>query len=460
MPVLDWYVVRGTLLPFLDRSSVRQAAFGTVLAILVSYNAVLTLGFGFIGSPGNSVATGALLFTLPPLLFLLSFRGELHLRAADFFYAGYAGIALLSFLINDDAPTKEHLLLVATLSGYVACRPLVASDIQVARSAFERITAVIILVGAFVTAAELFRDGVPGKPMVFGFNAAGTYFTVALGLLIIALVTVDRPRPRRTIAISALVFLPTAIFAAAMVRFTFLALAGTLLVAIILTERGKRGHIAVVAIVIFFAILVGLGSRYSTTKMYAAYIVEQPIQASIATTPAQALPGFADPPSCSLTINTRNSIAIRRSLARDALYLTPAVGPFGTGLDSFLRFSCIQAHQVHISILQAAVELGWLGGSFFVALMGLAIHGLVPLARQSGAVRFILCSLVFCIFLSMAHGRISRDISLFAFLGCAVGISKSRIAFLSATEANDHSDPDRISDGPSDTKTPAIDAGR
>ena len=152
MPALEWYAVRGTLLPFLDRSTLRQAAFGAVLAILVSYNAILTLGFGFIGSPGNSIATGALLFTLLPLLFLLSFRGELHLRAADFFYAGYAGIALLSFLINGDTLTSEHLLLVATLSGYVACRPLVASDIQVTRSAFERITAVIILVGAFVTA--------------------------------------------------------------------------------------------------------------------------------------------------------------------------------------------------------------------------------------------------------------------------------------------------------------------
>ena len=183
MPVLDWYVVRGTLLPFLDRSSVRQAAFGTVLAMLVSYSAILTLGFGFIGSSGNSIATGALLFALLALLFLLSFRGELHPRAADLFYAGYAAVALLSFLIIADAPTREHLLLVATLSGYVACRSLVASDIQVARSAFERITAVIVLVGAFVTAVEIFRqwDGEPGKPMVFGFNAAGTYFMMALG---------------------------------------------------------------------------------------------------------------------------------------------------------------------------------------------------------------------------------------------------------------------------------------
>lgn len=438
MPVLDWYVVRGTLLPFLDRSSVRQAAFGTVLAMLVSYSAILTLGFGFIGSPGNSIATGALLFALLALLFLLSFRGELHPRAADLFYAGYAAVALLSFLIIADAPTREHLLLVATLSGYVACRSLVASDIQVARSAFERITAVIVLVGAFVTAAEIFRqwDGEPGKPMVFGFNAAGTYFMMALGFLVIALLTIDKPRPRRTAAISALIFIPTVIFAAAIVRHTFLALAGSMFVAIILTERGKRWHLVSVGLVIVLAIVVGQTARYNTSKLYASYILEQTPE--IRSGPSDTSEVAAGMPSCNLAVNTRNSIAIRKALARDAIYLIPTAGFVGRGLDSFLRFSCIKAHQVHISILQAAVEFGWLGGFFLVALMGLAIHGLVPLARTSGAIRFILCSLVFCILLSLAHGRISRDVSLFVFLGCAVGASRSRTASLLATEPNNH----------------------
>jgi hypothetical protein len=49
----------------------------------------------------------------------------------------------------------------------------------------------------------------------------------SLGFLVIALVTVDKPRPKRTAVISLLIFLPTAIFAAAMVRFTFIALAGS-----------------------------------------------------------------------------------------------------------------------------------------------------------------------------------------------------------------------------------------
>lgn len=436
MPALEWYALRGTLLPFLNRSTLRQAAFGAALAILVSYNAVLTLGFGFTGSPGNSIATGALLFTLPLLLFLLSFRGELHPRAADFFFAGYAGVALLSFLIDDHGPTKEHLLLVVTLSGYVACRPLIASDIPVARSAFERITAVIILIGAIETAAEIFRqwDGVPGKPMIFGFNAAGTYFMTSLGFLVLALVTIDQPRPRRTAAVSALIFIPATIFAAAMVRHAFLALAGSMLVAIILTERGKRSHVVKVGLVIVLAIIAGQMARYNTSKIYAGYILEQTPEIRSRSPSSSDTSGTSDAavaakmPSCTLAVNTRNSIAIRKALARDAIYLARTAGFIGRGLDSFLRFSCIEAHQVHISILQATAEFGWLGGLFFAGLMGLAIHGLVPLARQSGGARFILSALVFSILLSLAHGRISRDISLFALLGCAVGASGWRLA--------------------------------
>ena len=168
-----------------------------------------------------------------------------------------------------------------------------------------------------------------------------------------------------------------------MVRFTFLALAGTLLVAIILTERGKRGHIVVVAIVIFFAILVGLEFALQYNEnVCALYCRTAPeIQSgpfnNVRTSPA----GVCRSTKLQPDENTRNSIAIRQLARKRCALFDPTVGLIRDGLDSFLRFSCIQAHQVHISILQAAVELGWLGGSFFVALMGLAIHGLVPLAR-------------------------------------------------------------------------------
>jgi hypothetical protein len=421
MSALEWQqVARRALFPFLSLANARHAAFGVTLAVLISYNACLTLGFGLVGSQGNSVATGLLLFALPMLLFLLSFRKSLRIQLPDFIFAGLLIAALLSFFSNSQengaSSAKEYLLLVAALAGYIACRPMLAQDVAVARSAFERITAVIVSVGAVFTAAEIISqwDGPPGKPSVFGFNAAGTYFMASLGFLVIALVTVDKPRPKRTVIISALIFLPTAIFAAAMVRFTFLALAGSLFVAMILAERGKRWHVAAVAFTIFLAVVVGLSARYNTAKTYAAFILEQTVETRA---------GATEVPSCRLAVNTKNSIAIRQALAKDAIYLIPTAGLVGTGLDSFMKFSCIKAHEVHVAILQAAVEFGWLGSIFWVLLMALAIYRLSPLAKHSGSGRFFLCSLVFASLLSLAHGRISRDNTFFALLGAAIGVT-------------------------------------
>ena len=441
MAALEWQnFVRRAVFPYLGPPSARQTAFGVTLGILISYNACLTLGFGLFGSKGNSVITGLLLFGLPLLLFLFSYRGGLRFQLADFLFAGLLITALLFLIINAngfrEGLTSEYALLAATFAGYAACRPIDAESLVKVRSAFERVTAIIVLLGALFTAEQLFDqwDGPPGKPLVFGFNAAGTYFTAGLGFLILALVTVDRPRPVRTLLIVALIFLPTAIFAAAMVRFAFLALAGSLLIAAILTEAGKRWHIAVVALALFLAAAVGLGARYSSTKVYAAYILEETVEIkdrAAARARAQALGRIteqaADMPSCSLQVNTSNSIAIRRALVKDALYLIPTAGFLGLGLDSFMEYSCILAHEVHVSILQAAVEFGWLGCACLVLLVGVAAYRLFPLAKRGGAFRFVFCSLVFAVLLSMAHGRISRDSALFALLGCAVGaVSNSK----------------------------------
>jgi hypothetical protein len=422
MSALEWrHVARQALFPFLSPPRAWQAAFGVALAILVSYNACLTLVFGFSGSLGNSITTGSLLFGLPLLLFLFSLRASFCIQPPDFIFAGLLLTALISLLLNSEETisTKEYLLLVASLAGYVACRPMLAQDAAVVRSAFARITAIIVLVGTVFTAAEILSqwDAPPAKPLVFGFNAAGTYFMAALGFLVIALVTADKPRPKRTAVICALIFLPTVVFAAAMVRFTFLALAGSLFVAMILSESGKRMHIAAVGFTIFLAVAIGLSARYETAKIYASYIVERTVEMRA---------GGTGTPSCRLAVNTRNSIAIRQALAKDAIYLVPTAGLVGTGLDSFMRFTCIEAHEVHVSVLQAAVEFGWIGGTLWVLLMSVTIYRLAPLAKRNAAARFILCSLVFAILLSFAHGRISRDGPLFALLGCAVGVCDLR----------------------------------
>ena len=62
-----------------------------------------------------------------------------------------------------------------------------------------------------------------------------------------------------------------------------------------------------------------------------------------------------------------------------------------------MKFSCIRLTEVHNSVLQAAVEFGWLGGSLLLALIVVAAGSLFPLARYDDASRFVLCSLAFCL---------------------------------------------------------------
>ena len=411
----------------------RQIALGATLAILLGYSAVLTLGYGLLGISGSSIVTGSLLLVLPIAIFLLSFRRQtFRIQTADVIFAGLLLVALLSFLINSETggsgSRKEYLLLLTTFAGYLACRFITIEDINSMRPAFERMTAAIVFLGAIFTFAELVRqwDGPPGKPFVFGFPAAGTYFMGALSFLIISLVATDRPTRLRSALISALIFFPTAIFAAAVVRFTFIALLGSLCVATVFTEAGKRWHVVAVSLAIFVAVALGLGARSSTTQVYAAYVLESPVELkssaeiSVTNTPAIVMP------SCNLRVNMRNSIAIRQALIRDAVYLVPLVGFVGTGLDSFLSFTCIKAHQVHVSLFQMTVEFGWLGGILFSVLIGLATYQLIPWARSDARIRFVLCALVFAVSMSFAHGRISRDGALFALLGCALGVGSQR----------------------------------
>ena len=177
----------------------RQIALGATLAILLCYSAVLTLGYGLLGISGSSIVTGSLLLVLPIAIFLLSFRRQtFRIQTGDVIFAGLLLVALLSFLINSETgdSRKEYLLLLSTFAGYLACRSITVECIGSMRPAFERMTAAIVFLGAIFTFAELARewDGPPGKPFVFGFPAAGTYFMGALSFLIISLVATDRPR--------------------------------------------------------------------------------------------------------------------------------------------------------------------------------------------------------------------------------------------------------------------------
>ena len=172
--------------------------------------------------------------------------------------------------------------------------------------------------GTVATAAALWQqwNDQHGKPYVFGFDAAGTYFLGSLCFLIIALVTSAGLTLRRTAVISSLIFLPTAIFAASLVRFTFIALAGTLCLATVLSEARQRKHVVIIAFVLLAAIAAGLLARYDQARLFADYAIER--------SPGEI--GPEKPPSCYLTVNPRNSIAIRKALVQDALFLIPRSG--------------------------------------------------------------------------------------------------------------------------------------
>jgi hypothetical protein len=412
----------------LPNDGLRQAIFGVTFAILVAPNSVLVLCFGLAGVSGNSLVTGAILTIATVAVGLQSFRRDIVLLHADYLFFALLLCIMSSFALNGwTSNAKECQLLVLSLAAYPACRFISRADIMSGRSSFIWATGMIVLLGTVATAVTLWQqwDDQHGKPYVFGFDAAGTYFLGSLCFLVIALVTSGGLTMRRTALISALIFLPTAVFAASLVRFTFLALAGTLCLAIILSEAKQRKYIVAVAVVILVAIAAGLLARYDKASLYAEYVLEQP----------SGDVGLEKPPSCYLKVNPRNSIAIRKVLVQDAVFLIPRSEWLGTGLDSFMKLSCIKLTEVHNSFLQATVEFGWLAGSLLVILIVVAGCSIFSLARYDEAARFMLCSLAFVVLLSLAHGRISRDGVLFALLGCAVGLRETARAPVPAKSA-------------------------
>ncbi|MFH1339793.1 MAG: O-antigen ligase family protein [Pseudomonadota bacterium] len=395
-----------------------RLGFGVAFACLVAPHSVLVLFYGLTGSSGNSLVTGAFLAIATVAVGLLCFRRDIVLLPADYVFLALVLCFLLSSAFNGwTSNVKEYQLIVLSLAAYPAGRFISGADIVAGRSAFIWATAIIVALGTVVTAAALWQqwNDQHGKPYVFGFDAAGIYFLGSLCFLVIALVTSGGLTSRRTAIVSSLIFLPTAVFAASLVRFTFIALAGSLCLAAVLSEARQRKHVVIIGFVLLAAIAAGLLARYSQVRLFAGYAIER----------STGEIGLEKPPSCYLAVNSRNSIAIRKALVQDALFLIPRSGWIGTGLDSFMKFSCIGSTEVHNSVLQATVEFGWLGGSLFVVLIVVAGGWLFPLARYDDASRFVLCSLALVFTLSLAHGRISRDGVLFALLGCAVGLKET-----------------------------------
>jgi hypothetical protein len=394
---------------------------GVALASLLSANAIFVLIYGAAGVTGSSIFTGVFFVTCEICLLSIAYRRDIEIGIADWFFAAFLVSIAGSLLMNGDtAPIKEWLIFAVSLASYVCCRFVGPEALIRIRITYIWVAAPIVAVGAVVTAYALISqwNDPHGKPIVFGFDAAATHFVSAFGFLTIAMVTMPLTL-RRTAVLSALLFLPVAIFAAAMVRFIFAAIVGGLLLAAILSVGRQRLYIAIITAAVIASVGVGLAARFDITKVLMTYAIQETevsgIQKHNQTEPADKI----IPPSCNLDVNQDNSVAIRKALLRDAFYLIPNAGLFGVGLDGFLSLSCIKGTEVHNSVLQTAVEFGWLGGLSLLLLIGVAGYQLLPLARKDEGASFVLCSLTCVTIMSMAHGHVSRDLLLFAMLGIA-----------------------------------------
>ncbi len=414
----------GGMSPFIQSSGVsdaRRLVVGVVLATALSTSSILVLVFGLAGTSGNSVVTGTLLAGSLLLVGIACFRRSISLAASDYVYLAFVATVLLSYLLNGGGSNaKEGLLLAISLAAYPAGRLVTGVDLAGIKPSFLFLIGLIVALGTAATAIALVQqwNDQHGKPIIFAFDAsdaAPSNFLQSLSLLILAVVAMFKLTPRRTLLISALIFLPIAIYAASLVRFTFIALAGGLFVALVFSEARQRKHVFTIGVVIFVAIVAGLGARYAKARIFADFATEK----------TRGVITWQRPPSCDLVINPNNSIAIRKALTLDAIYLIPRAGPVGTGLDSFMNFSCIRNTEVHNSFLQAGVEFGWAGGILLALTAVLVWRSLAPLARHGGAPLFVLSGLTFGILLSMAHGRLSRELPLFLLLGIAGGIVES-----------------------------------
>ena len=160
--------------------------FGVTFAILVAPNSVLVLCYGLIGSSGNSLVTGAFLTIATVAAGLLCFRRDIVLLPADYLFCALVFCILSSSAIQRvDQHAKEYELLVVSLAAYPACRLISRADIVAGRSAFIWTTGIIVALGSVATAVALWQqwDDQHGKPFVFGFDAAGTYFLGSLCFL-------------------------------------------------------------------------------------------------------------------------------------------------------------------------------------------------------------------------------------------------------------------------------------
>jgi hypothetical protein len=401
------------------------------LALVVSSVPILVLYNGLAGTRGNSIVTGIFMVSSLAAVALFNDWRRFVPNLCDGAFLAYVVCIAFSFWLNGAPDTKEAALLILTLAAYPASRLFAGTGLK---PSFIFASLAIATIGAFVAGFALINqwNSIHDKPWLFGMFDASGNFVVLLGLSLIVLTCIELTA-RQRIAAAFLIIPAIVIFAAAMVRLTFIAILVSLAVDAFFSAPTKRPQIVAVILVVLVTISTGLLARSHKTTLLAGYAANAVKTLSGSMVP-RAAPSNSDVaataqegskvtlPSCSSKTNLDDSIDIRLSLLRDASVLIQRSGPFGIGLDGFLKLSCVPTTAVHNSFLQAAIEFGWAACLALIAMVSLAGFYIFPLARSDAEARFALCSLVCITILTLGSGRTSRDGLLFLFLGFAAGL--------------------------------------
>lgn len=408
----------------IETLNTRSALRGTAFALALLLPSILVIVYGLAGSSGNSTATGAAILASIAFLAATSWHRP---PTIDIAFAVLVACAVASSLTAPAASRNETIALALTLAGFVAGRGLSIEDLPGLRSACIITAGVITAIGAVFTAYTLLTqwDAPHGRPIVLGLPSVANMLAVTLGFLVIAAAT-SQPTRRQLAAYCLALLFPIAVASASMVRFALIAMLGaTLLAAALATSRTRQLTALAIALTIVAGAGSGLAVRHDTSAKYFRQLSALIDAAAQLVIPAAiAAPADPAPLPTGCGIDTDSSIAIRKLLLAEAIAEIRHAGPFGIGFDGFIRQSCLGIPP-HNTLLQATIELGWIGGAALAILVAMIGWRLVPIAHGNPAATFLLCALAFAGALTMAHGRLSRDGNLFLLLGAGASVVAS-----------------------------------
>jgi hypothetical protein len=344
-----------------------------------------------------------------------------------------AAVAIASFLHFDESDYKEYFLLLLTLFAYVVGRVLNNSVIGSIRFRLLQISTPLLIAACVATIPNLVGEIYP-RPFVFGFYHAATVFSIAFGYMVIAYIYSEIEwRSKISLFYFVLTVIATAVFVASTVRFVLIAILATMMFSracSLYSPLKIWRRVSLVLLAMILGAVIGTFSRYAfvikasdqlaATGAFSGNAKPEQnvvrVKRSELSTPKTELP--VTPPSCNTLFDLNNSIAIRRALLTDALYFLPRAGFFGFGLDSFSKMSCFEGYQIHNSVLQAAIEFGWIAGIALIVLLAFPLmYFSISKYEFDVNLQFLLSCVAFATLLSLVHGQFSRELPLFLFLG-------------------------------------------